>query len=66
MTRDDLIAFGTARHGEHFIGQLAAELGYSFSQLWRVVSGKSDITRRLELEFKQLHAQHTKERKPHE
>jgi len=55
MTRHDIIALGQARHGhENWIGPFAEELGYSFSQLWRVVNGEVPVSRRMELEVERV------------
>jgi hypothetical protein len=51
MTRQELIAFGKARHGKVWIGPLAQEIGYDPSTLLRIASGEiRAVSRRLELE----------------
>lgn len=59
MTPKELIAFGESRHGTRWIGPLADELGYSFSQVWRVAYDGAPATRRLVLELERV-----KKRKP--
>ena len=60
MTPDDIIAFGKARHGRYWITPLAEETGYSYTQLWRVVTRGKPITRRLVLEIERLKAKEGK------
>ncbi|WP_422923175.1 hypothetical protein [Singulisphaera sp. PoT] len=55
MTRIDIISLGQAHHGTvHWIGPFAKELGYSFSQLSRVVNGLYPVSRRMQLEAERL------------
>lgn len=55
MTRNDIISLGQARHGvQNWIGPFAAELGYSFSQLLRVVNGEVPVSRRMQLEVERI------------
>ena len=54
MTRNDIINFGMKKYGKNWIGPLAEEIKYSFSQLWRVSEGEAPVTRRLELEIERV------------
>ena len=54
MTPDELIAFATARHGDHWYGPLAEDTGYSFSHLWRIANGERPVGKKLALAVKNL------------
>lgn len=51
ITRQGIVAIGRAcRETKNQIGPLAAELGYSFSQIWRAVNGDVSPGRRMKIE----------------
>lgn len=54
MTPAELESIGKARHGEHWCGPLADEIGWSFSHLWRIANGERAVSRKLELAVKNL------------
>lgn len=55
MTRHDIISLGQTRRGaKNWIGPFADELGYSFSQPWRIVNGEAPVSRRMQLEIERI------------
>jgi hypothetical protein len=58
VTNEELIKFGTRRHGPLWVAPLAAETGYSFSGLWRVSNRHGPIPARLEREIARLAKRH--------
>jgi hypothetical protein len=54
MNNHELERFAAKRHGPLWIAPLAAETGYSFSGLWRIVNRDGPIPRRLEREIQRL------------
>lgn len=54
MTPADIIALGQSLYGPCWIQPMAADIGYSCSQLWRVAYDGAPITNRMRRELAKL------------
>ncbi len=61
MTPAQIIALGEARYGKPWLEKMAHAIGYSTSQLYRVVYDGSPVTRRMTRELEKLSKRKPKE-----
>lgn len=54
MTPEELTAFGKARYEGYWVNQLAKELGFHCSTIWRAARGKKPVSREIEQAIKLL------------
>jgi hypothetical protein len=54
MASTDIIALGQSIYGDPWLEQMAADLEYSVSQLWRIVYKDALITRRMSRRLERL------------